>query len=293
MAIKIATILVCVDDSASGVSAGKVAAAIADRCYATVTVLGLSVPGADSSAVSAAAERVAAMVPESVAAVAIEPSCRVRDPVLYQRAAAHDLVVLGADLGCRTIPLIGQPVVTHVVSRLTRPVIVARGDTDDLSRILIGVAGGPQSLAPLRWGVQLAALLGSRADVIHVLEPMPQMYGGLARMAEGAEELIESPTVPGHVLRHSARFMRRFKVEGDILTPHGEVVEVMLRVADEGGYHLVVSGSFYARPGLAKYALGNVTRQIVLRAPCSVLIAPPHGGLLAHEAARVSGEGET
>lgn len=293
MALTVSTILVCVDDSHSATSAAQVAAVIARACHSAVTVLGLAAPGANRSAITAAAERVAAMLPDGALGTAVEPTRRVRGRALYERAAAHDLVVVGAHLRRRTIPLIGQQVVDYLASHVSGPLIIARAEPDSLGKMLIGVAGGSQSLAPLRWGVQLASVLGGRADVVHVADPIPHMYDGLPGMAEGAEDLIESPTLPGHVLRHSARYMQRLHVEGHILTPHGDVLEEMLRLTAEGGYNLVVTGSFYARPGIAKYALGNVTKEVALRAPCSVAIVPPHRRPTAHETARLPADLET
>jgi nucleotide-binding universal stress UspA family protein len=281
--LKLATILTCVDETPASEGAASLAALLAHEFGARVDVLGLAPRPDYAGPVRRAADAVAhAVLSRGQPAVVLDLVHLAASPIA-RRAAAYDLVVLGADLHRRTVPLLGRPIVLHLVGHVRRPVIVVHGRPERLARVLVCVGGAAASLAPIRWGTEFAAAVGARCDMLHVLEPVPLMYAALPRMVESADDLLHSRTEEGHVMRHAARCARRVGVECDVLVARGDVVVEAARVAREGEYDLIVGGSFYARPGVAKYAVGNLTSRLAMELPVPVLIVPSHFGRTAAE----------
>jgi nucleotide-binding universal stress UspA family protein len=54
---------------------------------------------------------------------------------------------------------------------------------------------------------------------------------------------------------------------------HGDVADQVLRETEEDNVDLIVVGSTLDRGPLYRYLLADVTREIVNRAPCPVLVA--------------------
>jgi nucleotide-binding universal stress UspA family protein len=59
---------------------------------------------------------------------------------------------------------------------------------------------------------------------------------------------------------------------------HGVAADEILREALEGGYDLIVIGASGTGGRLKEWLLGNVTREVVEHAPCSVLVVKRDGG---------------
>ena len=61
-------------------------------------------------------------------------------------------------------------------------------------------------------------------------------------------------------------------MEVKVVLRQGSVVSEIQSEIDEGGYDLVVTGSSRKRSGVRSYMLGDITREIVNRAACAVMI---------------------
>jgi nucleotide-binding universal stress UspA family protein len=62
-------------------------------------------------------------------------------------------------------------------------------------------------------------------------------------------------------------------VTAEVRVRHGLVIDQVFEEVNEGDYDLVVSGSSRARGPLRHYIMGDLTRSILNRAPCPVLVA--------------------
>jgi nucleotide-binding universal stress UspA family protein len=98
------------------------------------------------------------------------------------------------------------------------------------------------------------------------------MYTGMMEMEETLEELLETDTPLAQHLRGSADTLSKSGIEAEIKVRHGDVVEAILEETAEGQYDLVVLGETQGQT-LRGLLLGNVTQQIINRAPSAVLIS--------------------
>jgi nucleotide-binding universal stress UspA family protein len=61
-------------------------------------------------------------------------------------------------------------------------------------------------------------------------------------------------------------------VDATLKLHHGVAADEILRKVHEGNYDLIIIGASGTAGRLKEWLLGNVTRQIAERAPCSVLV---------------------
>ena len=128
-------------------------------------------------------------------------------------------------------------------------------------------------------GAWLAGATHARATLLHVASPVPSMYTGLGEIEETLPELLQTRTpVAGH-LRHGAEILARHQVSAALKLRYGVVADEILREALEGDYDLIVIGASGTAGRLKGWLLGNVTRQVVERARCSVLVVKRRSAL--------------
>lgn len=66
-------------------------------------------------------------------------------------------------------------------------------------------------------------------------------------------------------------YLRERGVESSMQMEHGDPVTEILRVAEEGGYGLLLAGS-RGRSAVGELVLGSVSKALVHQAPCPVLV---------------------
>jgi nucleotide-binding universal stress UspA family protein len=67
------------------------------------------------------------------------------------------------------------------------------------------------------------------------------------------------------------KYLRERDIESEMLTEHGDPAEEIVRVAEKGGYDLILAGSG-ERGTVAELLLGSVSRTLVRTATCPVLV---------------------
>jgi nucleotide-binding universal stress UspA family protein len=99
------------------------------------------------------------------------------------------------------------------------------------------------------------------------------MYADLVRLEEDVDLLLKSHSELGENLRHQKEELERLGVSAEVRVRHGIVVDQVFEEARKGDYDLIVTGSSQARGMLRHYIMGDLTRSILNRAECSVLVA--------------------
>jgi nucleotide-binding universal stress UspA family protein len=178
----------------------------------------------------------------------------------------------------------------RVVEHSRCPVIVAKGKTGPICRILLcdsGAAGvlaepvppptrahksGPSLLA--RFTAQLASLLHGEEEIT-ALHVMSQISAGPGvrdnQLCAGVEELIEEHAPEGDLLLQDLRLLEQPGVRVQPKVRHGLVVEEILAEADEGDYDLVVIGA-HRGTGWQRILLDDLSHKILVQMDRPVLV---------------------
>jgi len=139
-------------------------------------------------------------------------------------------------------------------------------DLSMLARILVPLDGSPASLAALDHALSLAEREDARVELLHVdapdtiAAPAPDARREFERSFDEAFSIARD--------RVGDRASRRV-VSGD---PVRKIVET----ARDGHYNLIVMGT-HAEGTVKRIIWGSISKSVVERAPCPVLLVPVHG----------------
>jgi nucleotide-binding universal stress UspA family protein len=250
-----------------------VGTAIARGANAEVTLLGiLEVPGA-SEAILESLKRAQALLADNK--VQAELITKAGDPVkeIVKRTeeASYDLVIIGAvRKGTRGRFWVSSKSY-KIIKQIKPPVLMVAGKSSTIGKLLMCRGGGRfiQSAVPLTG--QIARSTGAKVTLLHVMAQPPAIYARLKRMEENAEWLLNSPSELGVNLRHEKEALEQLGVSVEVRLRRGSVIEQILQEIHGGNYDLVVTGSALSR-SLRTYVLGDITREIVNRTHCAVLV---------------------
>ncbi len=134
-------------------------------------------------------------------------------------------------------------------------------------RILVAVDGSDCSNRAFQKALELAALAGARVTALAVEGPLPAYA---ATVGEVEEVKREKDSFFRGLAARARLEGERAGVEIDVDVRAGHAAEVISRVAEEGGYDLVVLGhrGHFVRDRL----LGSTADRVAEHAPCPVMI---------------------
>jgi nucleotide-binding universal stress UspA family protein len=163
-------------------------------------------------------------------------------------------------------------------------VLVAIGECKQLRRFLVCTGGKEFIERALEFTGKLAAAVGASVTLLHVMAEPPAIYADLVQLEEDVDQLLESKSELGTNLRQQRRELERLGVSAEVRLRHGIVIDQVFEEAREGDYDLIVTGTSQARGLFRHYIMGDLTRSILNRANCPVLVAragkPPAGRTL-------------
>ncbi|MFQ6100318.1 MAG: universal stress protein [Anaerolineae bacterium] len=224
----------------------------------------------------ATGERILAAARERLPDLTVNTRVRLGDPtgrILAEvRAGGYDMVVVGVRRGVRLTQQLSSSVTQKVIRCVPTSVLVARGTSPSLKRVLICTGGAEVAEPVVEEGARLARAAQAQTTLLHVASPIPSMYTGLDEVEETLPELLQTETLIAQHLRHAAEILARHKVAAELELRYGVAADEILREAQEGDYALVVIGASGTAGRLKEWLLGNVTRRVVEHAPCSVLV---------------------
>ncbi|MCP4540784.1 MAG: universal stress protein [Chloroflexi bacterium] len=265
-------ILLCVAGMPYAEAAISLGGAIAGVTQSPVTLLHVIQEEKDR----ANGERALAAAREMLPGSAVEAHIRQGDSIgmilVEVKRGNYDLAIIGArrETGL-TQQLLGS-VAQKITRRVPTSVLVAREIGPSLKRILICTGGIAVADPVIDTGAWLAGAARAQATLLHVSSPVPSMYTGLQNICETLPELLQTDTPIARHLRHGAEILAQHQVTAELKLCHGVADDEILREAYQGSYDLIVIGASGKTGRLKEWLLGNVTRQIVERAPCSVLV---------------------
>ncbi|HZR20298.1 MAG TPA: universal stress protein [Verrucomicrobiae bacterium] len=266
-------LLICSDASDQADRAVRLGATLAAACKAEVVLLGIIEAKGHSDALLDSLRRGQALLQDK--GVSAELVTKMGNPIeeIVRRTteAAFDLVVIGA---VRKEPrglFWLSSKAYKIVKEVQPPVLIVSGKATALKKILI-CSGGKSYIEPaLRLTGKIAQGAGAQITLLHVLPEPPAIYARLPRMQETVDWLLNSNTELGLNLRRAKESLEQLGVSTDLKLRRGAVLEEILSEIRESGYDLVVTGSALSR-GLRTYVLGDVSREVVNRASCPVMV---------------------
>jgi nucleotide-binding universal stress UspA family protein len=186
----------------------------------------------------------------------------------------YDMVIIGANQSPGLRQRILGPVARQVTSRSPVSVLVVKGTGAKLSRMLICTGGAKVSELAINEGAKLAKAACAQVTLLHVIGPVPSMYTGLGGLEETLSGMLQTDTPFARHLRRGAETLSACGLTAELKLRKGGVTGEILREIDDGKYDMLVVGASRRRGrGLPTgWLLGNITREVVDNAPCSVLV---------------------
>lgn len=263
-------ILMCHDGSNELDKAMRFAAAIAKACDADVTLLGIVEPGSDDIAMKAHWQRARALLEDEHIRTELvsKPGPPVMEITEHTESHDYDLVIIGAGLAGVAMPAKAY----ELARRIEAPVLLFTGDRTALRKMLICSGGKNYIEKAIADAGQIARCTGASATLLHVCAEPPLIYADLLSREEDVGALLDSTSELGRNLRQQKGMLEKAGIPVDVRLRHGMVVGRVIAEANQGDYDLIVLGSAMARSPFYRYAVGDVTRDIVNRATCPVLI---------------------
>lgn len=266
--------LFCSDGSEQAERAVRFGAAIAAACQAEVTLLGIAEAQGDSAPLMESLRRGQALLEDKK--IRAELITKAGEPIEEIRKrteeARYDLVVVGAVLKAARGAFWMSSKTYKIIKEIKPPVLSVAGKSVTLKRALICSGGKGFIETAVRLTGQIARGIGAAVTLLHVMPDPPAIYAHLPGVEETAARLLASPSELGQTLRRAKETLESEGVQTEVRLRHGPVLGEILREIHEGDYDLVVTGSGLSR-GLRTYVLGDISREIVNRVNCSVLVA--------------------
>ncbi|HWN64745.1 MAG TPA: universal stress protein [Candidatus Binatus sp.] len=267
-------ILICSDGTPPADSATRLGGLLAGASRAETTLLGITEKRANERSLRDALEAQA----QSLRAHGVSPQIVIRagEPIrqiLKQTSTTtYDLVVIGSRQRGTTGRYWRSRRTYEVVKSIPPPVLVAIGECTRLKKFLVCTGGKEFIEDAVQLTGRLAAAAGASVTLLHVMAEPPAIYADLVRLEEDVNQLLESNSELGINLRAQKEELERFGVPTEVHVRHGLVLYQVLAETRVGDYDLVVTGSSQARGVIRHYIMGDLTRSILNRAKCPVLV---------------------
>lgn len=266
-------ILICNDGSEQGERAMRVGALLAAGCQAEVTLLGvIENPGKPDEILESLKRGQALLADKKInAEIVIKAGDPIAEIVKRTEESHYDLVVIGAVRKEPRGAFWMSSKSYKIIKEIKPPVLSVAGKSGTVKRILICSGGKSYIDTAVALAGSLAKGIGASVSLLHVLPDLPAIYAGLPRMAVSSEALLNSGSELGMNLRHEKETLEALGVSTNVVLRQGPVLEEILREIHSGDFDLVVTGSALSR-NLRSYVLGDISREIVNRTSCAVLV---------------------
>ncbi len=268
-------ILICSNGMPAADNATRLGGLLARLTGAEATLLGIAErPEHESDLRDALAAARAALQEEGVAPrIAIGAGDPIRQILNETSTSPYDLVVIGAERKGRTGLYWRSRKTYEVIKAIPPPVLVAVGECAHLKRFLVCTGGKKYIADAVKLAGKLAAAAGASITLLHVMAEPPAMYSDLVRMEEDLDRLLESKSELGLNLSRQKADLESLGVAVEVRVRHGLVLEQVFREARRGDHDLIVTGSSQAAGLVRHYIMGDLTRSILNRSECPVLVA--------------------
>ncbi len=268
-------ILICSDGTDPADNPTRLGGLLAAPCQSTTTLLGIAEKSEDDGPLRRALESEAKALRE----LNVSPDIVVRtgDPIrqiLAETSAnEYDLAIIGARRK-KSSGLYWRPEKTYeVIKAVPPPVLVAIGACQRLERILVCTGGKRYSDDAVQMAGDIATCVGGTVTLLHVMAEPPAIYADLVRLEEDVDRLLASDSELGRNLRGQKESLEKLGLTVEVRIRHGLALDQIFAEVREGRHDLIVTGTSQALGPFRHYIMGDLTRGILNRADCPVLVA--------------------
>jgi nucleotide-binding universal stress UspA family protein len=268
-------ILICSDGTDPADNPTRLGGLIAGPCHSPTTLLGIVEDSVDKDALQKALDNEAKMLGERKvsAEIVIRSGEPIRQILAEVTSNEYDLVIIGArrkgDGG-----LYWRPEKTYeVIKAVPPPVLVAIGTCDRLKKILVCTGGKKYIDDAVQVAGEIAKCVDGMVTLLHVMAEPPAIYADLVRLEEDVGRLLASDSELGRNLRAQKESLEKLGLNVAVRVRHGLALDQIFAEVREGEHDLIVTGTSQSRGPLRHYIMGDLTRGILNRADCPVLVA--------------------
>ena len=278
-------LLICSDGTDPADNPARLGGLIAGPCGWETTLLGIVESEADEPALRAALEAEAKMLREyrvSAPRIEVRSGEPIRQILAETTANEYDLAIIGARRK-NSGGLYLRPEKTYEVIKAVPPaVLVAIGACDRIKRILVCTGGKRYIDDAAQLAGEIAKCVGATITLLHVMAEPPAIYADLMRMEEDIDRLLASGSELGQNLRRQKESLEKRGLQLDLRVRHGIALDQIFDEVHEGDHDLIVIVPPQTRGPFRHYIMGDLTRGILNRAECPVLVARA-GKIVDHE----------
>jgi nucleotide-binding universal stress UspA family protein len=267
-------VLICSDGSEQAQNAVRFGGLIAEKSNAETTILGITEKPGEEEAVFDGLRTAQQLVRDRGvnAELIIKAGEPIEEIVKRCEEASYDLVVIGAVRKGTRGPFLMSAKAYKIIKAVGPPVLVVIGQRETLKRVLVCSGGEKYIDRAVEFSGTIARAAGASVTLFHVMAQPPAVYSDLIKMEEDVNLLLHSNLGLGQNLRREKEFLESMGVESEVRLRHGLVISEVFKEIRRGDYDLVVTGSSPVGGTLRTYIMGNITREIVNRAECPVLV---------------------
>jgi nucleotide-binding universal stress UspA family protein len=154
--------------------------------------------------------------------------------------------------------------------------LVARGQTAPIRRILVATGLYPGRMGAVELAGRFAGRMGAHVTLLHVMSQLALSDAALdAPLEADAEQAIRSGTREGEALQGRLVYLRDQGIQADARLRHGLVLDEVAAELEHGGYDLLVIGGHRVPDDLpfARLLAEDVADDILMHTHNHVLIA--------------------
>jgi nucleotide-binding universal stress UspA family protein len=185
----------------------------------------------------------------------------VASSILTASDRGYDLIVMGSR-GESEKDRFGPGSVAKRISRHSQiPVLIVKA-LCSLSSMIAGIDGSKPAINALKFGVELGKLMGSKITLINVQEHKLHEFS-----PETAEEMGQ------HILSEALNSLGKTDLKVEKKVAFGVPADTIVETAEKEGHDIIVLSR--VGRGRTKFEIGGVCEHVIQKAKCSVLIVPP------------------
>jgi nucleotide-binding universal stress UspA family protein len=248
---------------------------IAGPCHSQTTLLGIAEKPEDKDPLQRALESEAEILRQQGVSpeIVMRSGEPIRQILAETTANEYDLAIIGARRKGAG-GLYWRPEKTYeVIKAVPPPVLVAIGACDRLQRILVCTGGKKYIDDAVQLAGEIGKCAGGTITLLHVMPEPPVIYADLIRLHEDVNRLLVSDSELGRNLRGQKESLEKMGLKVEVRIRHGLALDKIFVEVQQGGHDLIVTGTSQATGPFRHYIMGDLTREILNRANCPVLVA--------------------